>query len=202
MATGQTDHADHRASPPKRVRGFHLADVMVWIGATALGMAWYWTPLGPFFYVDRRIRLPSLADVLVASLNIITASAPCAAAWTLTGLAYWLTGSRQHRRGNPGFAACAPISAAIVVYGALLVLTFSLFGIVENQMQGLLLGFLVGGAILLSITWSAMAYHKYWRPPRGWPEVVSTALGYYWIGAGYVFPTVVLLMFALDGAGF
>lgn len=173
---------------PAARRRFTLADAMVLVAATALGMV----PARQFlaevhFNVSWEL---APANVLRAAALAVAAATPCAATWTLALLPLRLRSPRPDRRRlvrQAGFVAAGTAGLIIALGGSMLAAIWSLTPQSDPDtlpVTVLLLPLMVGPGVAASRLTLWMVGRR--RPAADWIDRWGRVLGWFWILAAPV----------------
>ncbi|HEX8203521.1 MAG TPA: hypothetical protein VF590_23800 [Isosphaeraceae bacterium] len=169
-------------------RRFTLADAMILVAATALGL----DPARRFL-ADVHIAVSwelTPVNVLEASATAVAATTPCAAMWTLGLLPLRLLPPRPDRRRlrrQPGFVSAAIGLLIGVVSGAGMTAILAFQPPINPQILALLILLLpltVGPGIAASRLTLRMLGRR--QPAADWVERLARLLGWFWIVAAPV----------------
>ncbi len=176
-------------------RRFTIADAMLLIAATAVGLSvqrdWI-APVfrGPLYPLRYYVDLPYL---LLAPLNFY---------WTLAFVAIRLRSPRPSPRRlgrQPGFIAGLAVILATLIHAVLGAnLVFSARGVQWDRVDHLLLNLSPAQTIApaVAVAWMVLAVSGRWRPNAGWIDRLGRFIGLTWLGI-LIYIEVKGLLFAI-----
>jgi hypothetical protein len=168
------------AMPVAQSRRFTLADSMVLIAATAVGLS-VTKPYAEFLWDRSGAIMSHWAARAVATINGLVP--PTLAALTLAVLVLRLRRPRPRLRRvfrQPGAVASAAVATSAVLGALMVAYSAAVSGWSDPNLP---IGITAAmAASLVTGSWMALAIGGRWHPERSWPDRAGRTLGWWWVG--------------------